>query len=118
MFLFFKINTVSPAYLVDIFDFFEHSKSENARERKKYYLFVDLINAFIEKLSNWRPKLQEGNFSMFSSLAGISNLDDELKTNVAQHLEKLERKFKTYFPEISRMTCHLHEIRFSFSLRK
>ena len=39
---------------------------------------------------------------MFSSLADISNLDNELKTNVAQHLEKLECEFKTYFPEISK----------------
>ena len=42
------------------------------------------------------------NFSMFSSLADISNLDNELKTNVAQHLEKMECEFKTNFPEISR----------------
>ena len=39
---------------------------------------------------------------MFSSLADISNLDDELKTNVAQYLKKMECKFKTYFTEISR----------------
>ena len=64
--------------------------------------FVDLINAFIEKLSNRRCKIKKGNFSMFSSLADLSNLYDELKTNVAQHLKNLECEFKTYFPEISR----------------
>ena len=39
---------------------------------------------------------------MFSNLADNFYLDDELKTNVAQHLEKLECEFKTYFPKISR----------------
>ena len=50
--------------------------------KKNIIHFVDLINAFIKKLSNWRRKVQKGNFSMFSSLADISKLDDELKTNV------------------------------------
>ena len=39
---------------------------------------------------------------MFSSLADISNLDEELKTNVAKYLENMDCKFKKYFPEISR----------------
>ena len=55
---------------------------------------------------------------MFSSLADISNLDNELKTNVAQHLEKMECEFKTYFPEISRDDLSLAKIRFGFPLRK
>ena len=56
-------------------------------QEKKIICFVNLINAFIEKLSNWRRKVQKGNFSMFSSLTyivgltNIFNLDDELKTN-------------------------------------
>ena len=40
----------------------------------------------------------QGNFAMFTSLADISHLDDELKTNVAQHYEKLECEFRSYFP--------------------
>ena len=100
MFLFFKINTVSSAYLEDIFDSL-NTLNLKMQGKKKIFL-VDSINAFIEKLSNWRHKVQKGNISMFSSLADISNLDNELKTNVAQHLEKLECKFKTYFPEISK----------------
>ena len=70
--------------------------------RKKKILFtVDLINAFVEKLSNWRRQVQKGYCAMFSSLADISNLDDELKTNVAQHLKKLKCEFKSYFPELA-----------------
>ena len=71
-------------------------------KEKNIIHFVDLIDRFIEKLSNWRRKVQKGNFAMFTSLADISHLDDELKTNVAQHLKKLEREFGSYFPELSR----------------
>ena len=71
-------------------------------KEKNIIHFVDLINRFIEKLSNWRRKVQKGNFAMFTSLADISHLDDELKTNVAQHLKNLEREFGSYFPELNR----------------
>ena len=71
-------------------------------KEKNIIRFVDLINGFIEKFSNWRRKGQKGNFAMFTSLADISHLDDELTTNVAQHLEKLEWEFRSYFPELSR----------------
>ena len=39
---------------------------------------------------------------MFSSLTDIFDLDNELNTNVAQHLKKLECEFKSYFSELSR----------------
>ena len=71
-------------------------------KEKNIIHFVNLINAFSEKLSNWRRKVQKCNFLMFSSLVDISNLNDELKTDAAQHLEKLECEFKIYFTEISR----------------
>ena len=85
---------------------------------KKNICFVNLIDVFIEKLSNRRRKVQKGNFSMFSSLADIFNLDDELKTNVAQHLEKLKCEFKTCFPEISRDDLSLARNLFRFSSGK
>ena len=118
MFLFFNIDTVSFTYLVDIFDFLNTLNLKMQGKEKNIVLFVDLIITFIEKLSNWRRELQKGNFSMFSSLADIFNLDDELKTNVAQHLEKLEREFKTYFPEISRDDLSLARNPFRLSSEK
>ena len=36
---------------------------------------------------------------MFSNLADISELDEALKTDVAQHLENMESEFKSYFRE-------------------
>ena len=41
-------------------------------KEKNIIHFVDLINGFIEKLSNWRRKVQISNFAMFTSLVGIS----------------------------------------------
>ena len=79
---------------------------------------VDLINGFIAKLSNWRRKVQKGNFAMFASLADISHLDDELKTNVAQHLEKLECESRSYFPELSRDDLTLARNPFRLSSEK
>ena len=96
--------------LIDIFD------SLNMQE-KKVICFLNLINAFIEKLSNWRRKVQKGNFLMFSSLADIFNLDDDVKTNVAQHISKnWNANSKHTFPKLAEMTCPLQEIRFVFLL--
>ena len=55
---------------------------------------------------------------MFSSLADISNLDDDLKTNDAQHLDKLESEFKSYFPELSRDDLSLARNLFQLSSEK
>ena len=62
---------------------------------------MDSISAFVEKLANWRRKTQNGNFAMFNKLSDISEINNELKTNVVQHLKELESEFKHYFPEVS-----------------
>ena len=46
--------------------------------------------------------MKKSDFAMFTSLDDISHLDDKLKTNVAQHFEKLECEFRLYFPGLSR----------------
>ena len=51
---------------------------------------MDLINAFVEKLANWRRKAQNSNFTMFNTLSDIFELNDELKIDIVQHLEELE----------------------------
>ena len=38
---------------------------------------------------------------MFINLSDISEINDELKTNVGQHIKELESEFKHYFPEVS-----------------
>ena len=55
---------------------------------------------------------------MFTSLADISNLDDELKTNVVQHLEKLECELKSYFSEFTKDSLSLERNSFWLSSEK
>ena len=55
---------------------------------------------------------------MFAILADISHLNNELKTNVAQHLEKLECEFRSYFPELSRDDLSLAKDPFRLSSEK
>ena len=50
--------------------------------------------------------------------ADISHLDNELKTNVAQHLEKLECEFRSYFFKFSRDDLSLARNLFRFSSEK
>ena len=55
------------AYLVDIFDSLNTLNVKMQGKEKNIIHFVDLINGFIEILSNWRRKVQKGNFAMFTS---------------------------------------------------
>ena len=87
------------AYLVDMLDPLNTLNLKMQRKEKNIIQFVALINAFEEKLSNWGRKVQNGNLAMFSNLADFSELDEALKTDIAQHFENLESKFKSYFPE-------------------
>ena len=106
------------AYLVDIFDSLNTLNVKIQGKEKNIIHFVDLINGFIKKLSNWRRKVLKGSFAMFTSLADISHLDDEPKTNVAQHLEKVECEFRSYFPELSRDDLSLAKNPFRLSSEK
>ena len=87
------------AYLVDILDSLNALNLKMQGKEKNIIQIVDLINAYVKKLSNWRSKVQNGNFAMLSNPADIFELDEALKTDVAQHLENLESEFKSYFPE-------------------
>ena len=61
------------AYLVDIFDCLNTLNVKIQVKEKNIIHFVDLINGFIEKLSNWRREVQKGSFAIFTSLADISH---------------------------------------------
>ena len=50
--------------------------------------------------------------------ADISHLDDELKVNVAQHLEKLECDIRSYFFKLSRDDLSLARNLFRLSSEK
>ena len=38
---------------------------------------------------------------MFNNLSDTFDLNDELKTDIVQHLKELESELKSYFPEVS-----------------
>ena len=59
------------AYLVDIFGFLNTLHLKYGGKKKNVVYFLDLIRAFIEKLLNWRHRVQKDNFAVFSCLADI-----------------------------------------------
>ena len=89
------------AYLVHIFHSLNTLNLKMQGKEKKITQNMDLINAFVEKLANWRRKAQNSNFATFNNLFDIFELNDELKTNIVQHLKDRESEFKSHFPEVS-----------------
>ena len=89
------------AYVVDIFHSLNTLNLKMQGKEKNIIQNMDSISAFVEKLANWRRNAQNGNFAMFNNLSDISEINDELKANVVQHLKELESEFKHYFPEVS-----------------
>ena len=73
---------VCLAYVVDIFHSLNTLSLKMQGKEKNIIQNMDSISAFVEKLTNWRRKAQSGNFAMFNNLSNISEINDELKTNV------------------------------------
>ena len=90
------------AYLVDIFEALNQLNLKMQGKGKDIIQFVGLTKAFVEKLGNWRRKVASGNLDMFHTFACISDVDDEIRDEVADHLGTLQTEFKSYFPELSR----------------
>ena len=90
------------AYLVDIFEALNQLNLKMHGKGNDIIQFVDLTRAFVEKLDNWKRKVANGNFDMLHSFACLSDVDDEIRDEVADHLGTLQTEFKSYFPEISR----------------
>ena len=97
------------AYLVDIFDQFNRL---NLKLQRRYTIeldFIDTLNAFVQKLKNWKQKAEKGNFAIFETLLSAieGNLDMNLSSEILQHLVDLQKEFLTYFPEISDVDLEL-----------
>ena len=88
------------AYLVNIFEALNQLNFK--MQGKNIIQFVDFTRAFVEKLGNWKRKVANGNFDMFHSFACLSDVDDEIRDEVADHLGTLQTEFKSNFPELSR----------------
>ena len=89
------------AYLVDIFEALNQLNLKMQGKGKDIIQYVNFTGAFVERLGNWKRKVKNGSFDMFHSFTCLSDMDDEIKDEVADHLGTLETEFKSYFPELS-----------------
>ena len=89
------------SYLVDIFEALNQLNLKMLGKGKDIIQFIDFTRGFVEKLSNWKCKVKNGNFDMLHSFTCLSDVDDEIKDEVANHLGTLQTKFKFYFPKFS-----------------
>ena len=88
------------SYLVDIFEALNPLNLKMQRKRKDIIQFVDITNAFVDKLGNWKPKMEKSSFDAFYSLTCLSELDEEIKDEVADYLSTLQTVIKSYFSEM------------------
>ena len=82
--------------------------------------FMDALNAFVQKLDNWKQKVEMENVAMFEPLSCVvdGNLDQNLSSAILTHLTNLKKEFLTYFPEISNVDLELVRKPFSIPLEK
>jgi len=60
--------------------------------------FVGFTNAFVEKLCNWKRKVEKVTLTYFTAFARLCELDDEVKDEVATHLITLHQLCPTRGP--------------------
>ena len=105
------------AYLVDIFEALYQLNLKMQGKGKDIIQFVDFTGAF-ERLGNWKRKVKNGNFDMFHSFTYLSDMDDEIKDEMADHLGTLQTEFKSYFPELSHDAFTLVRIPFCVTIEQ
>ena len=119
---FFKDKTfvLHLSYLVDIFGQLNRLNLKMQRKDTTVLDFMDVLNAFVEKLDNWQRKVEKGNFAMFETLSSVvdGNLDRNLSSEIIAHLANLKTEFLRYFPEISNVDLELVKKPFSIPVEK
>ena len=119
---FFKDKTfvLHLSYLVDIFGQLNRLNLKMQRKDTTVLDFMDVLNAFVEKLDNWQRKVEKGNFAMFEALSSVvdGNLDRNLSSEIIAHLANLKTEFLRYIPEISNVDLELVRKPFSIPVEK
>ena len=118
---FYKDNTLSQSsYLVDTFGQLNCLNLKMQRKGTTVFDFRDAQNVFVQKLDNWKRKVEMENFAMFEALSSVvdGNLDQNLSSAILAHLTNLKKEFLTYFPEISNVDLQLVRKPFSIPLEK
>lgn len=113
------------AYLVDIFEQLNKVNLQMQGRGDNLIKFLDTLKAFVNKVKNWKRKIEINNFAMFEELSSIfttdsatSMLPDELKNEIFQHLTALENEFVRYFPELNENDLDLVRNPFKLSVEK
>ena len=108
------------SYLVDIFDHLNCLNLKMQRKDTTVIDFMDALNAFVQKLDNWKRKVEMENFAVFEALSSVvdGKLYQNLSSAILAHLTNLKKEFLTYFPEISNVDLELVRKLFSIPLEK
>ncbi|XP_076806902.1 zinc finger BED domain-containing protein 5-like [Clavelina lepadiformis] len=66
--------------------------------------FKDVLFGFVEKVQNWDRKINQGNFAMFEKLSAFeaTGLRPQIKQEISEHLQSLEKEFQNYFPDLTK----------------
>ena len=74
----------------------------------------------MQKLENWRQKVEKENFAMFETLLSVvkDTLDVNISSEILQHLVNLRKEFLTYFSEISAVDLELVRKAFAMPIEK
>ena len=114
---------LSLAYLSDIFELLNKLNLEMQGRNADIIKFVDVLKAFISKLSTWKPKIRIQKYSMFEKLDMLLNnrenkLPVQIENGILEHLSTLQSEFEKYFPEITNDELDVVGNPFSFSVEK
>ena len=92
------------AYLVNIFDRINSLNLSLQGKNKYIFDLKEKLNAYQMKLQNWKRKIENGNICMFEGLSEFvekkdSELDEDNKGIIIEHLTAMEYELSHYFPE-------------------
>ena len=87
---------------MDIFESLNQLNLKMQGKEKDIIQLVDFTREFVEKLGNWKRKVKSSNFDRLHSYTCLSDVDDEIKDEVVDHLGTLQTELKSYFSELSR----------------
>ena len=83
---------------MDIFESLNQLNLKMQGKEKDIIQLVDFTREFVEKLGNWKRKVKSSNFDRLHSYTCLSDVDDEIKDEVVDHLGTQSRSTPTSGP--------------------
>ena len=87
------------AYLADIFEALNDLNRKMQGKELNIIHHVEAIKGFLAKLSPWKTRIEKGIYTSFSNLfnvVGESEISEELKVDIINHLRDLGEEFQRY----------------------